>query len=125
MRETASSVVSHDSQPQSLPALGIRFRWIVAISVSLTIATCYLRDFVLPNVPIISWGDQTLFATDGARIIAGQMTYRDYFQLVTPGTDLTYAFLFRCFGLRLWIPDMMMVVLAATGVFLMMLAARK
>jgi hypothetical protein len=103
----------------------MRFRWIVAISVCFTIATCYLRDFVLPNVAIISWGDQTLFATDGARIVAGQMPYRDYFQLVTPGTDLVYAFLFRHFGLRLWIPDMVMVCLAAIGVLLLMLVAGK
>jgi hypothetical protein len=125
MRATVSPVISRDSDSLPLKEARIRFRWIVAISVCFTIATCYLRDFVLPNVAIISWGDQTLFATDGARIVAGQMPYRDYFQLVTPGTDLVYAFLFRHFGLRLWIPDMVMVCLAATGVLLLTLAAGK
>ena len=73
----------------------------------------------------MSWNDQMLFATDGARIVAGQMPYRDYFQFVTPGTDLVYAFLFRHLGLLLWIPNLLMVCLAATGVLLMTLAAGK
>jgi hypothetical protein len=103
----------------------MRFRWIVAVSVGLTIASCYLRDFVWPNVAILSWGDQTLFATDGTRIAAGQMPYRDYFQLVTPGTDLVYASLFHHLGVRLWIPNIVMVALAAIGVLLTMLAAGK
>ncbi len=100
-------------------------RRIVAISVFLTFVTCYLRDFILPNIPVISWADQTLFATNGARIVAGQMPYRDYFQFVTPGTDLFYAFLFRLFGLRLWIPNLTMVCLASIATLLMMLAAVK
>jgi hypothetical protein len=98
---------------------------ITSIAVCLTIAICYLREFVLPNFAIISWADQTLFATNGARIVAGQMTYRDYFQFVTPGTDLLYALLFRIFGLRLWIPNVLMILLAAAGMFLLMLAANK
>ena len=63
----------------------------------------------------MSWNDQMLFATDGARIVAGQMPYRDYFQFGPPGTDLFYAFLFRHLGLHLWIPNLLMVCLAATG----------
>jgi hypothetical protein len=53
------------------------------------------------------------------------MPYRDYFQFVTPGADLVYAFLFRHLGLLLWIPNALMVCLAVTGVLLMTLAARK
>lgn len=101
------------------------FRFFLSISLVLIGATCYLRDFVLPSVPTISWADQTLFATNGARIFDGQMTYRDYFQFVTPGTDLVYALLFRCFGLWIAIPDALMVGLAVTAVLLMILAARR
>ena len=125
MREKAPSMVSLDSPSQSVSAVGTSARLVVAISVCLTFATCYLREFVLPNIPIISWADQTLFATNGARIVAGQMPYRDYFQFVTPGTDLFYASLFRSFGMRLWIPNLAMVFLAATATLLMMLAAVK
>jgi hypothetical protein len=71
------------------------------------------------------WTDQMLFASDGARIVAGQMPYRDYFQFVTPGADLVYASLFQHLGLLLWIPNMLMVCLAATAVLLMTLVAGK
>ena len=119
----ATACLGHPSQIDSTS--GIQFRWLVAITVSFTFATCYLREFVLPHAPVMSWNDQMLFATDGARIVAGQMPYRDYFQFVTPGMDLFYAFLFRHLGLLLWIPNLLMVCLAATGVLLMTLAAAK
>ena len=96
----ATACLGHPSQIDSTS--GIQFRWLVAITVSFTFATCYLREFVLPHAPCHVLGnDQMLFATDGARIVAGQMPYRDYFQFVTPGMDLFYAFLFRHLGLLL------------------------
>jgi hypothetical protein len=73
----------------------------------------------------MSWNDQMLFATNGTRILAGQLPYRDYFQFLTPGTDLVYSLLFRWFGVRLWIPDLTMVFLATAAVWLMMFAARR
>jgi len=102
-----------------------RPRLIVTISVLLTFLTCYLRDFVLPNIPAMSWGDQVLFSTNGTRILAGQMPYRDYFQFLTPGTDLIYSLLFRWFGVEIWIPNLTMACLATVAVWLMMLAARR
>jgi hypothetical protein len=114
-----------DRSPQTQPESGIQLRWLLAISVAFTFATCYLREFVLPHASVMSWNDQMLFASDGARIVAGQMPYRDYFQFVTPGTDLLYAFLFRHLGLLLWIPNALMVCLASTAVLLTTLAAAK
>lgn len=73
----------------------------------------------------MSWNDQMLFATNGTRILAGQLPYRDYFQFLTPGTDLVYSFLFRWFGVRLWVADLTMVFLATAAAWLMMLAARR
>jgi hypothetical protein len=125
MGEVTTAAIYLDHPSQIASTSGIQFRWLVAIAFSFTFATCYLRDFVLPNVPVMSWDDQMLFATDGARIVAGQMPYRDYFQFVTPGTDLVYAFLFRHLGLLLWIPNALMACLAATAVLLTTLAAGK
>ncbi len=88
-----------------------------------TFSICYLRSFVVPHVPILLWGDQLGFATTGSRLLAGQMPYRDYFQFLTPGTDLVYAFLFKCFGVSLWIPNMVMALLGAATSFLMTLCA--
>src|SRR6266478_7526949 len=120
---SATTTLDHPSQIESTS--GIQFRWLIAITLAFTFATSYLREFVLPHAPVMSWADQMLFATDGARIVAGQMPYRDYFQFVTPGTDLVYAFLFQHLGLLLWIPNLLMVCLAATAVLLTTLAASK
>src|SRR5438270_2232962 len=125
MSQVISAPTSLDHSPQLHPESGIRLRWLLAITFAFTFATCYLREFVLPHAAVMSWNDQMLFASDGARIVAGQMPYRDYFQFVTPGTDLVYAFLFRHLGLRLWIPNLLMICLAATAVLLMTLAAAK
>jgi hypothetical protein len=104
---------------------GVRPGWVVPFVVGITFAGCYLRNFVLPNVPQLLWADQMLYATNGIRMLAGQMPYRDFFEFMTPGTDLVYALLFRCFGVQLWIPDLLMDVLAAAAVLLITLAARK
>jgi hypothetical protein len=88
MGEVISATTSLDHPSPIESTSGIQFRWLVAVAPAFTFATCYLRDFVLPHVPVMSWNDQMLFATDGARIVAGQMPYRDYFQFVTPGIDL-------------------------------------
>jgi hypothetical protein len=125
MGEVISATTSLDHPSQIESTSGVQVRWLVAITFFFTFATCFLRNFVLPHVPVMSWNDQMLFATDGARIVAGQMPYRDYFQFVTPGADLVYAFLFQHLGLLLWIPNLLMVCLAATAVLLMTLAAGK
>jgi hypothetical protein len=39
----------------------------------------------------------------GLRIVHGQVLYRDFFELVTPGTDLLYAAGFKLFGVHAWI----------------------
>jgi hypothetical protein len=129
MQETDSTPVRstayQEAQSEPRPVAQDRSGLIVALSVLFTFLVIYLREFVLPNVPTMSWTDQMLFATNGARILAGQMPYRDYFQFLTPGTDLFYSLLFRWFGVKLWIPNLTMTCLASVAVWLMMLAARR
>jgi len=72
--------------------------------VSFTFATCYLRLFVFPDVPMLLLGDAIGFVNEGARIVARQLPYRDFFELIPPGTPYTYALLVRMFGLCEWIP---------------------
>lgn len=88
-------------------------------------AVCYLRSFILPHVPIVIWGDQLGFFNAGSRIALGQLPYRDYFQIVPPATDLTYAFLIRNFGVQVWIPNLLMACLAAIAALLMTLIASR
>jgi hypothetical protein len=83
--------------------------------------TCYFRSFVSVNVPVVLWGDQIGFFNDGSRIVLGQLPYRDYFKIVPPGTDLTYAVLIKVFGVQMWIPNLLMASLAALAALLMTL----
>lgn len=87
--------------------------------------TCYFRTFVSVKVPVVLWGDQIGFFNDGSRMVLGQLPYRDYFKIVPPGTDLTYAVLIRAFGVRMWIPNLLMASLAAlTALLLTLIASR-
>jgi hypothetical protein len=83
--------------------------------------TCYFRSFVSVKVPVVRWGDQVGFFNDGSRMVLGQLPYRDYFKIVPPGTDLTYALLIDIFGVRMWVPNLLMVSLAALTALLMTL----
>ncbi len=83
--------------------------------------TCYFRSFVSVKVPLVLWGDQIGFFNDGNRIVLGQLPYRDYFKIVPPGTDLTYALLIKLFGVQMWIPNLLMACLAALAALLMTL----
>ena len=91
----------------------------------LTCAVCYLRFFVLPDVPTLPTGDSIGFVSDGARIVAGELPYRDFFEMLPPGTPLTYALLIKEFGLRNWIPLLVMAGLAGATVLLMTMASSR
>lgn len=75
----------------------------IALAVGGAGAFLYLRTFLLPATPFVAHDDQMLFFSRGLRIAHGQVLYRDFFELVTPGTDLLYAAAFRIFGVHAWI----------------------
>ena len=66
----------------------------------------YLRTFLLPATPFAATDDQSLFFARAVRIIQGQVPYRDFFEIVSPGTDLIYAVGFRLFGVHAWVMPM-------------------
>lgn len=68
----------------------------------------YLQLFVFPATPRVAVGDQSIYLHNAARMDAGQLIYRDYDTFTLPGTDLLYVVLFRLFGVRGWIPQMML-----------------
>ena len=100
-----------------------RLTAITVLMVSFTFAICYLRLFIFPNVPLLLLGDAIGFVNEGARIVARQLPYRDFFEILPPGTPYTYALLVRMFGLRNWIPLAVMPCLAGITVLLMTLAS--
>jgi hypothetical protein len=66
----------------------------------------YLRTFLLPATPFAATDDQTLFFARAVRMVHGQVPYRDFFEIVTPGTDLIYSVGFRLFGVHAWVMPM-------------------
>lgn len=72
----------------------------------------YLQLFHFPFVPI--WTndqDGTIFLCNAARMVHGDVLYRDLFQFNLPGTEYLYYFLFLCFGIRLWIAPLVFSIL--------------
>ena len=78
-------------------------RYLLALSFGGVLIFLYLRTFLLPATPFVGIGDQILFFARAARMAHGQVLYRDFFELVPPGTDLLYAAGFRLFGIHSWV----------------------
>jgi hypothetical protein len=55
----------------------------------------------------------------------GQTIYRDFFEFVTPATALVHFFLFKLFGLRLWIPPVECLLLGLGLAWLGVVIAKK
>jgi hypothetical protein len=78
-------------------------RFAFAISMFGALAFLYLRGFLLSGVPLVAVGDEDLFLGRAVHILHGSVMYRDFFEFVTPGTDLFYAAVFRLFGVHAWV----------------------
>ncbi len=71
----------------------------------------YLHLFIIPFTPIWIGGDQTVYLTNAIRMWHGEAIYRDFFHFLLPGTEMVYLSLFGIFGVRMWIPNAMLVIL--------------
>jgi hypothetical protein len=65
----------------------------------------YLNLFFLPETPFLLSDDQAYFWMDAQRMLDGERVYLDFIQFTPPGTDLVYLYLFRLFGLHLWVTN--------------------
>jgi hypothetical protein len=74
-------------------------------------AFLYFDVFVPPATPIFFNVDHLNDLHNATRMLDGQMIYRDFFQIIPPGTELVYLALFRVFGVRAWAPNLMLVML--------------
>jgi hypothetical protein len=48
---------------------------------------------------------------DAQRLIHGERIYQDFFQFTPPGTDLVYLGVFKLFGARIWVTNLVVLVL--------------
>ena len=68
-------------------------------------AFLYLRTFIFPWTPIYQGDTAPIFLLDAARLLQGEVMYRDFFELTFPGAPVLYWGLFKIFGPRAWIPS--------------------
>ncbi len=111
--------------PQPVLKVGVQPIQAALAVALLNFLSCYFRLFMFPHLPMVVWGDQVGFFDGGIRMAAGQVPIRDYFEVVPPATDCVYAVLVRLFGARIWIPNLLMALLAAAaGLLITLIASR-
>jgi hypothetical protein len=88
-------------------------------------AFLYLQTFALPRTPLWLSGDALIFLNHAARMLEGEVIYRDFFQLTTPGTEFVYYLLFKLFGPRLWLHNAVIIGLGLSLTWLSVAVAGK
>lgn len=63
--------------------------------------------------------------SNAMRMADGEVVFRDFFQLVPPGAELVYKFLFSIFGVRIWVLNATILMLAFSLVALILYLSRK
>jgi hypothetical protein len=84
----------------------------------------YLHLFVSLYTPIWTGGDETIFLADASRMLEGQVLYRDFAQMTFPATDFLYLAAFKIFGVRTWIPNVLLILLGLSLVCLAYFVAK-
>lgn len=86
----------------------------------------YCFAFFPPFVPVYSGiGDYLLYLAPAQRMYEGELIYRDFFEFIGPGLTLVNLSFFKLFGLRPWVPNLLMVLLGAGLVWVGIAIARK
>jgi len=85
----------------------------------------YLSLFRLPFTPIFTGGDENLYLPNATRILDGEMMYRDFFEFVAPGLTVANLGFFKLFGVRVWVPEVSLVLLGLGLTSLIVFISRK
>jgi hypothetical protein len=86
-------------------------RWAEVFFVVATCLYLYVKLFTFNGVPILLGGDQIFFWMDAKRLLLGERIYLDFFQFTPPGTDVVYLAFFKLFGPRIWVPNLIVLIL--------------
>ena len=73
----------------------------------------YLNLFAFSGTPFLLNGDQVYFWLYGQRMIHGERAYLDFFQFLPPGIDLVFFAAFKALGARVWVTNLVVLVLGA------------
>jgi hypothetical protein len=85
--------------------------WFYLALLFAVVAFLYLNLFAWPNTPFLQSGDQMYFWVGAQRMLYGEHIYRDFLQFTPPGTDLIYLGFLKLFGLRIWLPNLVNILL--------------
>jgi hypothetical protein len=83
----------------------------ILLSIAVAVTFLYLRTFLLPATPFLTFGDETQHYLHALRMLRGQLPFRDFFIFVFPGTDLMYAGILRVLGVHQWIMQAILIIL--------------
>jgi hypothetical protein len=86
-------------------------RWAEVLFVVATCLYLYVKLFTFRGIPILLGGDQIFFWMDAKRLLLGERIYLDFFQFTPPGTDVIYLAFFKLFGPRIWVPNLIVLIL--------------
>lgn len=84
----------------------------------------YCQLFQLPFTPIYFEGDHLISVSNAMRILDGEVMYRDFFHLTPPGAEVVYATLFSIFGVKIWILNLIILLLGLAQVWLLWFFSR-
>jgi hypothetical protein len=98
--------------------------WQVGVFVVAVFVFLFLRTFMLPGVPLVAWGDETMYFAHGIRVLHGQVPFRDYFTYVMPGADQFYASAFGLLGVHAWLTQAFVIGLGGSIACLLVWIAR-
>ena len=71
----------------------------------------YTQLFQFPFTPYYFDGDQMISVSNGMRLLAGEVMYRDFFHMTPPGAEVVYASLFGIFGVKVWVLNLVVLFL--------------
>lgn len=74
----------------------------------------YVNLFALPAIPFLLGGDQVQFWMHAQRLLHGELLYRDFLEFTPPGTDLIYLGAFELLGTKIWVTNLMVLLLGVS-----------
>ena len=74
----------------------------------------YFKLFSFGGTPFLLGGDEQVFWMNALRMPHGELPYRDFFEFTPPGADLVYFSAFSLLGPRVWVPNVVQLVLGIT-----------
>lgn len=72
----------------------------------------YTQLFQFPNTPYYFEGDHLISVSNALRMLGGEVIYRDFFHLASPGVEVWYWAMFSVFGVRIWVLNFTILILS-------------